>query len=400
MNPVAVTVPWPDAAVDRAALRDGGWRPVPFREFVLKVHQRCNLACDYCYVYTLADQSWRSRPALMSERVWRAAVERIATHLTTHRLTEVSVILHGGEPLLAGADRLVAIARAVRAAVPAGTDARIGMQTNGVLLTPPTLRQLAEEDIRIGVSLDGTTADNDTHRRYADGRGSADAVTRALHLLTSAEYRPLFSGLLCTVDPGTDPVAAYEALLAFRPPAIDVLLPHANWDTGLVAGPGAFGDWLVRLFDRWYGAPRQETRIRFFEAILSLVLGGASNCEHVGLSPAAVAVVDSDGAIEQTDALKSAYEGAAGTGLSVLTDDFDAALEHPGMVSRQIGLRALSDECHACELKEICGGGHFAHRYRTGNGFRNPSVYCVELARLIGHVRRRVEGDLRRGRPQ
>ena len=33
---------------------------LPFREFVLKVHSRCDLACDHCYVYEHADQSWLS----------------------------------------------------------------------------------------------------------------------------------------------------------------------------------------------------------------------------------------------------------------------------------------------------------------------------------------------------
>lgn len=30
-----------------------------FMEFVVKIHSRCNPACDYCYVYDMADQSWR-----------------------------------------------------------------------------------------------------------------------------------------------------------------------------------------------------------------------------------------------------------------------------------------------------------------------------------------------------
>ncbi|MEU9838708.1 hypothetical protein AB0C69_05725, partial [Actinomadura sp. NPDC048032] len=35
---------------------------LPFREFILKIHSRCNLACDYCYVYEMGDQSWRDQP--------------------------------------------------------------------------------------------------------------------------------------------------------------------------------------------------------------------------------------------------------------------------------------------------------------------------------------------------
>ena len=36
------------------------------------------------------------------------------------------------------------------------------------------------------------------------------------------------------------------------------------------------------------------------------------------------------------------------------------------------------------------------HRYRAGDGFRNPSVYCADLTRLITHIHRRVGADLTR----
>ena len=32
---------------------------VPLSQIVLKIHSRCDLACDHCYVYEAADQSWR-----------------------------------------------------------------------------------------------------------------------------------------------------------------------------------------------------------------------------------------------------------------------------------------------------------------------------------------------------
>ncbi|BCJ53504.1 hypothetical protein Asp14428_49790 [Actinoplanes sp. NBRC 14428] len=55
--------------------------------------------------------------------------------------------------------------------------------------------------------------------------------------------------------------------------------------------------------------PRRETGIRLFEELISLILGGTSRSDQVGLSPVAVAVIESDGAIEQVDSLKSAYPG-------------------------------------------------------------------------------------------
>jgi hypothetical protein len=35
---------------------------VPFRQLVLKVHSRCDLACDHCYVYEHQDYSGPNRP--------------------------------------------------------------------------------------------------------------------------------------------------------------------------------------------------------------------------------------------------------------------------------------------------------------------------------------------------
>ena len=371
----------------------------PFREFVLKVHQRCNLACDYCYVYEHADQSWRDRASVMPGHVVEAAARRIGEHAAAHGLDRVRLVLHGGEPLLAGRARLRSMVRTLRAALPAGCAASIGLQTNGTLLDQPTADGLRADAVSVGVSLDGPPGANDRHRRYADGRGSSGEAHRALSLLSRSENREVYAGLLCTVDPESDPIACYQALLAYHPPAVDFLLPHANWDNPPSRrGPGGtpYAHWLISVFDRWYDARPQPTRIRLFESLIDLTIGGQGRSEQVGLSPAALAVIETDGAVEQVDALKSAYDGAGDTGVNVLADPLDAALDHPGVVARQIGVRALADGCRACPVHTTCGGGHYAHRYRHGDGFRNPSVYCADLLRLIRHVEGRVAADLAR----
>jgi uncharacterized protein len=386
---------WPHRQLDVEAMRAEGWRPVPFREFILKIHQRCNLSCDYCYVYEGPDQSWRERPITMAPLVWRAAAGRIAEHVRQHEPDRVHVVLHGGEPLLAGAERIQELTREIRAAVPPQCEVRFELQTNGVRLTHSIAELLLDLGIRVGISLDGTG--NDRHRRFPNGRGSLPHVRRALALLAEPRYQPIFGGLLCVVDPGVDPLECYEELLRCEPPSVDFLLPHANWAAPPErsdASATPYGDWLCAVFDRWFDASRQETRIRFFESIVDLVLGSASRSEQVGLSPAALVVIESDGAIEQVDSLKSAYAGAAETGLNVLTDSLDAALWHPGVVARQIGLRALGDTCRRCPEQGVCGGGHYAHRYAPLTGFLNPTVYCADMLMLVQHVRRRVATGL------
>jgi uncharacterized protein len=374
--------------LDIAALRAGGHTPVPFREFVLKIHQRCNLACDYCYMYEHADQSWRERPRTMSDEVLDATLGRIADHARQFGLPRVRIVLHGGEPLLYGRDRLAALVEKARAVVPCPVD--VSMQTNGVLLDDLTLAVVRSARITVGVSVDGTPAEHDKHRRTPGGKGSFTAVAKALTLLQKPSNRQVYGGLLCTVNVAADPIACYEQLLAFAPPAIDLLLPHANW--AYQPAPG-HASWLSTVFDRWY-ADRSPVRIRLFDDAIALMLGGSGRGEQLGLSPSGVVVVESDGAIEQVDALKSAYEGACSTGKNVLSTGFDAVLDHPGIVARQIGRAALADECLACPAVAFCGGGHYAHRYRPGVGFRAPSAYCADLRVFLRHVYDRVAADL------
>lgn len=387
---------WP-ATLDVEALRAGGWNPVPFQEFVIKIHSRCDLGCDYCYMYELADQSWRDQPRRMSAEVADWTAMRIGEHANTHQLPWVDLVLHGGEPLLAGRDLISHLVLAVRKAAGPAVVVAGGVQTNAVGLDTAYLQLFDDLDIRVGVSLDGAAESHDRHRRFPSGRGSHGAVAAGLDRLTSTRYRHLFSGLLCTIDVRNNPVETYQALLAYQPPKIDFLLPHGTWAApppGRVADAPEtpYADWLITIFDEWYWAP--STGIRLFEEIISALLGRGSGSELIGLAPSRLVVIETDGTIEQGDSLKAAFHGAPETGLHVIRDQFDAALSLPGMVARQLGLRALGAECRACRLRYVCGGGLYAHRYRSGSGFANPSVYCPDLMRLIEHIRSVVEADI------
>ncbi|WP_406100075.1 FxsB family cyclophane-forming radical SAM/SPASM peptide maturase [Streptomyces sp. NBC_01013] len=395
-------MPRPEA--DEVADRDAGTSsPVPFGQFIVKVHGRCNLACRYCYLYEGPDRTWRSRPAAAAPAVLARAAERIAEHAAAHRLRHVALVLHGGEPLLAGPDRLGALADRVREEAPAGCTVHTTVQTNATLLTDAGVTELARHGIRIGISLDGGLAAHNTQRVDHAGRPSWPAASRGARLL--ADHHPdAYAGILTVVDPRTDPLEMYESLLTLRPPALDLLLPHGNWTspppglpdlTDTQAGPGSgrstpYGDWLCTVFDRWWPAAGRETRIRLFEECIALLLGLPGATELLGLDPLDAVVVETDGSIEQVDSLKSAYDGAAATGLDIFRHTFDDALQHPGVAARQAGAGALADACRACPLLHVCGGGHYAHRYRAESGFTNPSVYCADLERLVRHVAARL----------
>jgi uncharacterized protein len=394
---------WPEG-IDVAALKAGGWKPKPFNQFILKIHSRCNLACDYCYMYELADQSWLSRPRIMSREVIRAAASRISDHAARHQLPAVNITLHGGEPLLAGAELIDFLAREMRTAISPDVKVNLTAQTNGILLSSRILDVLLSHEIRVGISLDGDQAANDSHRRYRTGRGSYQDVVQGIQRLKAGNYQALFAGLLAVIDLRNDPVACYENLAKFEPPEINFLLPHGTWK----APPRGkeqnisntrYGDWLIQAFDHWYGLGKKRIEVRLFRSVVRLLLGKAGLTEQLGLSPATFVVIETDGYIEQVDSLKAAFYGAPETGFHIANHDLSDVSEHPGIVARQIGTDGLCATCQNCRLRDVCGGGMYTQRYRSGSGFLNPSVYCADLMKFIDHASIKVSSDLAEIRP-
>src|SRR6185437_422840 len=104
-------------------------------QYVLKVCGRCDLSCDHCYVYEHVDQSWRHKPVLMAAATVTQTARRIADHARSRRLEQVSLVLHGGEPLLLGPDGLHAVMRTLRSVIDPVTRLHLSIHTNGVRLT-------------------------------------------------------------------------------------------------------------------------------------------------------------------------------------------------------------------------------------------------------------------------
>jgi uncharacterized protein len=362
--------------------------PAYVSQYVLKVCGRCDLACDHCYVYEHADQSWRHKPKVMAAETVVQAARRISEHANRHLLAWVSVVLHGGEPLLLGHERLRSLLFTLRSVIDPVTRLGLTVHTNGVLLDERLCDLFTEYGVRVGVSLDGDRAANDRHRRFADGRSSHQQVLRALALLRRPEYCHLYTGILCTVDLANDPVAVYEAVLAQAPPRLDLLLPHATWDNPPRRPAGAdapYAAWLEQIHDRWVTGGR-PVPIRFFDSLLAAWEGRRSGSEAAGLDPVDLLVLDTDGGWEQADSLKTAYDGAPETGFEVFSHSVDDAVGHPGLAARRTGVGGLSGACRACSIVRACGGGLYAHRYRSGSGFDNPSVYCEDLKVLVPQV--------------
>jgi uncharacterized protein len=364
---------------------------VTFTSFLIKVASRCNLACDYCYVYEHADQTWRDQPRLMSSATVEALAQRIAEYVVAGSIDRILLVFHGGEPLLFGADRLAATARLIRDAVPKGVEVDCSLQTNGLLLKEQALATLEAADIGISLSIDGPRDAQDLHRRTARGKSSFDGTVEALRLLE--RHPQVFSGIIAVVDTAVVPVELFRFFSDFVIPRLDFLLPDANHDrppAGRELEPDRYLWWLVEAFDLWFDA-YSDLPVRTFDAVLAGVAGLPSNTDAFGFGDVSLLTIETDGTYHDLDVLKITESGRTATGLGVDNAPLAAAAMSDVILEHQRLLQpsGLASECQRCPERDICGGGSIPHRFGSGT-FNHPTVYCREMLALIKHARERV----------
>ncbi len=374
-----------------SVLADG----VRLTSFLVKVASRCNLDCDYCYMYHHADQSWRAMPRLLSAEDREAFSSRLGSYLQQAGIRRGVVVFHGGEPLLMGSAELVAFAAQLREAVGADVQLDIGMQTNGLLLTQEVIDQLSSADIGISLSLDGPKAANDLHRTSRRGRSSFEQTYRALQLLRRAP--DVFSGVIAVIDPRTPPRHLLEFFSEQQVPQVDFLLPdahHLRLPPGRLEQPDIYERWLIEAFDLWFD-DYPGLQVRTFEALLDAVAGLPSQTDALGYGDVSLITIETDGTYHDLDVLKVVSQGATRLDGSVRDTPIAEVAVSPALAAHRSLLKkeGLCATCQGCDVVDICGGGSVPHRYGI-NGFMNPTTYCREMRALIRHVQTRIAASL------
>lgn len=361
---------------------------VRVRQLLLKVASRCNINCSYCFEYNLADSSYRRYPKYMATETARQSIRRLLSHCSEAGISRVSIVFHGGEPLLLGAQGLDEMLTAIRLELRSSKlEYSIGMQSNGILFTREIGDVLRHHRCGIGISVDGPPRVNDRHRLTFLGEGTSTALEGSLSLL-AREYRDLFAGTLSVVDPFSSPTEVIDYLRSHSPPEVDFLLPlynHSRLPDDPTYVP-RLESWLIRAFD-YSNVVVPFVPVRMFQNIVRELCGAPSQVESIGQDDASLAIVGTAGQIEALDALKATYDGATDLNMNV----FEHSLSQ--IDSAQL-IRPLCSTCLSCEHVDVCGGGYLPHRYSARNGFDNPSIYCAALSGLIQHIAHTVERQL------
>ena len=143
---------------------------------ILKPSYGCNLNCRYCYL----SSETKVFDAFSVDFII-PVLKQIKDYCESHHRQTISIIWHGGEPLLWGIENYRKVFSYMREEF-SGYPYKNLMQTNLTLLNQRYINLFKEYDVHLGFSLDGPKFIHDKQRILRGGQGTFDLVMDKLSL--------------------------------------------------------------------------------------------------------------------------------------------------------------------------------------------------------------------------
>lgn len=356
-------------------------------EIILKVAERCNLNCTYCYFFNKENRDFENHPALISTE----AVQHLVRFLRASQEvpnTVFQIDIHGGEPLLLGPTRFSEIISIIESGLHDAKEVNFTVQTNAVLINQAWLDVFSRHQVRVGISVDGPKGQHDANRIDRRGRGTFDRMVPKIAAVKQAASDGRVSGFgsICVISPEADAGATYRCLtqeLGFS--RLQFLFPDDTHDSMSAADAGRFVKYVEDLFECWENDDRGDVRVQLIDRTLQGILQEKSDtADDHGLSPiveSVVFTVSSAGDIGHDDTLRNVVPNLFNSGMNVADAEFSEFLAWHTKISEGL-LPRSSPVCASCIWNRVCEyvttGDTPLHRMKN-EVVDQPSVYCEAL---------------------
>lgn len=249
-------------------------------EVVVKVTERCNINCSYCYVFNKGDIAFKAHPPYMTFDTVTHLAKFLASATTESQTDMVIVDFHGGEPLMMKKTRFSKMCELLRTAVGRVCPIQFKLQTNGVLIDSDWISIFEKYRIAIGVSLDGDREMNDLYRIDHKGNGTYDATIAGVRKVQTgvAEKRIPGFGILSVSNPLMDGVKTFNHYAdELKVQNLDFLLPIDSHDSfsGFEHVRG-YGKFLCDAFDQWVAGDNPSQHVRISVNTVGFMRNGAN----------------------------------------------------------------------------------------------------------------------------
>ncbi len=364
-------------------------------EIILKVSERCNINCTYCYVFNMGNTLAADSIPVISENNVLALKGFFERSAAENDIEVIQIDFHGGEPLLMKKDRFDRMCRILRQGDYGSSRLELALQTNGILIDEEWITLFEKHHVHASISIDGPQHINDRHRLDRKGKSTYQGTINGLRLLQEAWRQgrlPGEPGILSVANANANGAEIYHHfanVLACQ--RFDFLIPDDHHDVN-ADGEGV-GRFLKEALDAWFADGRPEIFVRIFNTYLGTMLNSQFT-RVLGMSAsiesAYAFTVTADGLIRIDDTLRSTSDRIFNAVGHVSEMSLARVLATPNVREYLALSKKLPDGCLDCVWNNICHGGRLVNRFSRKNRFDNKTVFCSSmrgfLSRAAAHL--------------
>ncbi|ACY15514.1 radical SAM protein [Haliangium ochraceum] len=374
-------------------------------DVVLKLAERCNLACPYCYYFFQEnDLAEKSASALIPESTVREVAAFLRAGAEALDIGHLYIGLHGGEPLLLPKKRFDALCTILREELGDVAQVHLGLQTNGTLVDDEWIDLFAKHEVMVGVSIDGPPHVHDAGRPDHRGRGSYEAAVRGLRRLQDAHAagRVPPTGVLCVANPEHDggEIARHfvEELGVYN---FDLLLPREGYDSEVWKPQSKWIRYFREVIRYWQTSKTERPVVIYLLSEILTALSSPASAQRADYRLSnrhSIITISSEGVLSVDDNIMALDKVLCNPDLTIRNTTLAEFVASPVWQHLVRSVDTAPEACARCEWYRSCRSGALFNRYKKGEGFGRRSVFCetldaihTSLAHMVAQREERIE---------
>lgn len=352
---------------------------------IIKPTYSCNLRCKYCYLSN--DTKQHSR--LFDLEFAKYIIDQIKQMLQEKKHKNLTIIWHGGEPMLWGIERYRAIFSYMKEEL-ADYKIQNSMQTNLSLINDEWIDLFLQYNVHVGFSLDGMADIHDQQRVGIHGEPTFECILANYHKCKERGMR-----IGCIVVGSKKHIGRIIELYQFMcnegmgfkfNPLFQAGEAQNNRDEYGIT-PDEYAQMAIELFDLWYNDKHGTiTESNFLEIASNIATGKPSGCEFskncqgnfIAIAPSGDVLPC--GRFCNDDLLHYAYGNLHDESLI----DILPRIERSEIYKRAEYI--AGSECSKCKWYHICHGGCMHDGFLASGDFKHKSFLCHAYKQIFSHI--------------
>ena len=355
---------------------------------ILKPTYGCNLSCKYCYlsseskVYSFFDVDF-----IIS------VIDQIFEYCNTHHRQSLTLIWHGGEPLLWGIDRYSKVFDYIEKHYE-GYPYRNLIQTNLTLIDQGYIDLFKRYNVKIGFSLDGPEDLHDMQRVTRDGKGSFSKVFEKIQLCRENSL-PIGCIVVATKFHLGEVKRLYNFMndnkISFKVNPLFFSGEAKKNKDSIQISVKQYAEFCVELFDIMFDDPNCNiSNSNFAEIASSMISGKVAGCLLGENCQGSFLAISPNGSVFPCGRFcDSEYENFAYGNLHELSFQSIIKEIYKSDIYHRFDFIKKSN-CNSCEFFSICHGGCLHDGYLNSNDFRHKTFLCPAYKIIFSHIKKRL----------